>query len=330
MAIPALIRTRRAAACTLLAVAGFLGCVTGAKAETFPNRPIRLQVGYTAGGGIDTVSRILAEEASPFLGQPIIVENKAGAGGIIAGDFVAKSDPDGHILMTAAAGAMVISPHLKRSMSYRLDDFTGVTLAGASPLLIIVSAGSPITSLQDLIARAKANPGTITYGTPGIGTSNHTAALLFEMAAGIKLQHVPYRGPEANMDLLAGRIDLVFDALTTASPFVSDGRVRALAVTTKTRASMLPSVPTIAESGFPGFDSANWYGIVAPAKTPPAHIEKLNAAFVKAIGKPAVQEKLKAIGFVPAGNSASEFNAFLKSEYEKMGAAIRAANITPE
>jgi tripartite-type tricarboxylate transporter receptor subunit TctC len=303
---------------------------TQAQTDTFPNRPIRLQVGYAAGGGIDAVSRIVAEEVSKLLPQRIVVENRAGAGGTIASDFVAKSEPDGHILMTAAAGSTVISPHLKKDMTYRIEDFTGVTLLGAGPLLIIVSATSPIKDLADLIKRAKAAPGTITYGSPGVGTSNHTAALMFEQAAGIKLQHIPYKGPEANMDLLAGRIDLVFDALTTATPFIKDGRVRAIAITTKQRNSDLPSVPTIAESGFPGFDASNWYGIVAPAKTPSATIEKLNAAFLAALRDPTVKAKLNTIGFTVAGTSAAEFNDFLKSQYEKMGAAIRAANITPE
>jgi tripartite-type tricarboxylate transporter receptor subunit TctC len=301
-----------------------------AQTEPFPNRPIRLQVGYAAGGGIDAVSRIVAEEVSKLLPQRTVVENRPGGGGMIASDFVAKAEPDGHILMTAAAGSVVISPHLKKAMPYRIEDFTGVTLMGAGPLLIIVRDGSPIKDLGDLIKRAKDAPGTITYGSPGIGTSNHTAALMFEQAAGIKLQHVPYKGPEANMDLLAGRIDLVFDALTTATSFIKDGRVRALAITTKERSLELPSVPTIAESGFAGFNASNWYGIVAPAKTPPATIEKLNAAFLAALRTPSVKEKLNAIGFTVAGTSVADFNDFLKSEYQKMGAAIRAANITPE
>lgn len=296
-------------------------------AKDFPTKNIRLLVGFTPGGGIDTAARIVAQEASKELPIPIVVENKPGLGGSIAGQEVARAEPDGYTLFLTAPGSAVINPHLLKDLGYKFEDTRAVTLVGLVPLVVVTHKGSPFQSLADIVKAAKAKPATLNYGTVGVGTSNHMATALFEMMAGIQMTHVPYKGPQANTDLLAGRLDLIFDAITTATPFIKEGQYRALAVTTKSRSPLLPDVATIAELGYPDYQASNWYGIVAPAGTPPQLIARLNAIFVKAIRSPEATQRLEKMGLIVSANSPAEFDQFLKDEYKRMGEVVRAAAV---
>ena len=299
-------------------------------ARPFPTRPVRLLVGFTAGGGIDAIARIVAQEASKHLSHPIVIENKPGLAGGIAAETVAKSEADGHTLLMTAPGSAVINPHLIKDLSYKFDDMTAVTLVGLVPLVVVTHTGSKLHSLHDVIATAKAHPGSLNYGSVGVGTSNHMATVLFEMLSGIQMTHVPYKGPQANTDLLAGRLDLIFDAITTATPFIQASQYRPLAVTTKTRSPLLPSVPTIAESGFPDYEASNWYGIVAPAQTPKELVSKLHEVFVTAIRSPEVMKRLEDIGMNVAANTPADFDEFLREQYRRMGDIVRTTGVKPQ
>lgn len=308
--------------------AAFLAITTHATASAqnvpaFPNKPIKMLVGFTPGGGIDTVARLAAQEASKHLAVPVIVENRPGLGGSIAGEAVARAAPDGYTIFVTAPGSAVINPHLLKDLNYKVEDTRGVTLIGLVPLVIVTHPGSKLHTLSDLVKAAKSNPGGLNYGTVGVGTSNHMATALFEMVSGIKMAHVPYKGPQANTDLLAGRLDLIFDAITTATPFIKENQYRALAVTTTVRSPMLPAVPTIAESGYPDYEASNWYGIVAPAGTPQDIVAKLNDAFVKAIRAPETTKRLEDMGVIVAANTPSQFDEFLRAQYQRMGEVVR-------
>ncbi len=298
--------------------------------KDFPSKPIRLLVGFTPGGGIDTVARLVAQEASKDLPVPIVVENKPGLGGSIAGEAVARAEPDGYTLFVTAPGSAVINPHLLKDLGYKFEDTRGVTLIGLVPLVVVTHRNSPYQSLANIVDAAKARPGQLNYGTVGVGTSNHMATALFELMAGVQMTHVPYKGPQANTDLLAGRLDLIFDAITTATPFIKEGQYRALAVTTKTRSPLLPDVPTIAELGYADYQASNWYGIVAPAGTPPQIMARLNSLFVKAIRSREATERLQKMGMIIAANAPGEFDQFLQAEYKRMGEVVRAAAVKPQ
>jgi tripartite-type tricarboxylate transporter receptor subunit TctC len=298
--------------------------------DDYPTRPIRLTVGFSPGGGIDTVARIVAQEVAKTFPQPIVVENRPGAGGNIAADSVAKAPPDGYSLHFAAPGSAVINHHLIKPMPYEFNDLTPVTLVGTVPLVVIVPVDSPLKSLQDLVATARAQPDKLTYGTPGVGTSNHMATELFLHMAQLKAVHVPYKGPAANTDLIAGRLDFIFDAITTATPFITGGKVRALAVTTPMRSPMLPDVPTIAELGFPKYSASNWYGVVTRAGTPAPVVSKLNAAMREAVRQPEVTKRLEGMGVIVRASTVDEFRQFLDEQHQAIGQLVKAAGIKIE
>jgi tripartite-type tricarboxylate transporter receptor subunit TctC len=313
----------------ILAAAAFL--LPGpTAAQDFPNRPLRLQVGFTPGTGIDVVARAVASEVTRLIGQPVIVENRPGAGGNLAAQATAKADPDGYTLHWAAPGSAVINHHLNKSMPYSFKDLEPVSLVGLVPLVVIVRSESPLKSLDDLVAAAKADPSKLTYGTPGLGTSNHMATELFLYQANIKATHVPYKGSAANTDLIGGQLDFIFDSITTSTPFIRAGKVRALAVTTAQRSPLLPDVGTIGELGFSGYAASNWYAVVVPAGTPTAIIDKLNDAFVKAARSPEVEKKLQDLGVIVAASSAGELRKFLDEQYEAMGRVVKEAGLEPK
>ncbi len=299
-------------------------------AQEFPNRPIRLYVGFTPGTGIDVVARIVAAEVSKNIGQPVVVENRPGAGGNIAGDAAAKAAPDGYSLHWAAPGSAVINHHLNKAMPYAFKDLAPVTLIGIVPLVVIVPANSPYKTLADVANAMKATPGKLSFGTPGVGTSNHMATELFLYNAKAKATHIPYKGSAANQDLLAGSLAFIFDSITTATPFITGGRVRPLAVTTAMRSPMLPDVQTIAEQGYPGYDAANWYAVTAPNGTPAPIVQKLNAEFVKAVRTPEVEKRLQGLGVIVAGSSVDELRRFLDTQYESIGRVVKEAGIRTE
>ncbi len=294
----------------------------------WPTRFVRLVVPFTPGGGIDSVARIVGARLSEVWGQQVVVENKPGAGGNIASEFVARAEPDGHTLYITAAG-LVVNQYLFASINYDpAVDFAPVTLICLFPNLMIVPSSSPFRSVGELIAFAKANPGKLTFGTPGHGSSPHMAGELFKHLAGVDLTHVPYRGASpALTDLIAGRTDMSFAVMASGLPLAQNGQVRALAITAATRAQAAPDIPTIAEAGVPGYNSSSWFAFVAPSKTPTAVIQKIQADTVAVLAEPAIKERLDKLGLTIVGSTSAELAAHLKVEKERWEPVIKRANI---
>ena len=298
-----------------------------AEAQGYPNHPIRMVVPFSPGGTTDTPGRIIAQRLSEALGQPIIVENKPGAGSTIGTDFVAKAKPDGYTLLLTST-THVLSPHLYKNLPYDpLKDFEPITLVASGPYVLVVNPSLPVKSVRELIALAKAQPGKIDYATSGNGSSQHLVGALFASMAGIQLNHVPYRGSgPATADLIGGQVKVGFPGTPIALPHIKSGRLRALAVTTKTRSPELPDVPTIAESGVPGYEATIWLGLLAPAGTPREIIDRLNSEVSKVLRNPEVQKSVLATGVEATSMTPEEFGRFLHSEYEMWGKVVREAH----
>jgi tripartite-type tricarboxylate transporter receptor subunit TctC len=308
-------------------------CQIAAHAQdaAYPNRPIKMLVGFGAGGGTDIAARIMAQKMSEILGQSIVVENRTGASGMIAAEDEAKSAPDGYVLMMGSQTTYAVAPNLYRKVT--LDpakDFAGVAMTGASPLVLVVNPSFAAHSVKDVIAMAKADPSKINFGTGGLGTTPHMTAELFQYTAGIKMVHVAYRGeaPAIN-DLLAGQIPLMFANLSAVMGNLKAGTVRALAVTGAHRSPSAPDIPTVAEGALPGFEAETWWSIVAPAGTPPAVLAKLNAAARKALADDDTKRRFADLGMTNGGSSPEELDAYIKSEIAKWSKVIKDANIQP-
>lgn len=311
-----------------ITMALFVAVIPSALAQTFPSRPIRVVIAFPAGGPTDFVGRLLADKLKDTLGQ-VIIENKPGANGAIGADFVAKSDPDGHTLFLTTVGAVAITPHMRTDLPYdTLRDFATVTLVVRNSTVLVVRADSPINSAKEFVAMAKAKDGDLPFATTGVGSTVHIAIELFAASGGFKYVHVPYRGAApALTDLLGGQVQAVFLDAPVLMPQIRAGKVKPLGIASGQRNPMLPDVPTLAEVGYSDTTSDNWYGLLAPAKTPPAVIAKLNAAYVAAINDPIVKEKLVQSGAIPVANSPAEFGTFLKAELERLGKLVRAKGI---
>jgi tripartite-type tricarboxylate transporter receptor subunit TctC len=294
----------------------------------WPNRIVKLVVPFTPGGGIDAVGRIIGARLSEMWGQQIVVENKPGAGGNIASEFVARSAPDGYTLYITAGG-LAVNRFLFPSINYDpVADFAPVTLICLFPNLLVVPISSPFRSVGDLIAQAKANPGKITFASPGHGSSPHMSAELFKYMAKVDLVHVPYRGASpAYTDLIAGRVDCTFAVMASGLPLVQNGQLRALGVSTATRQPTAPDVPTIAEAGVPGYDTSSWFAFFVPAKTPSEIVHKIQADTVAAMAEPAIKSKLETLGVITVGSTPQALATHLKDEMDKWGPVIKAANI---
>jgi tripartite-type tricarboxylate transporter receptor subunit TctC len=322
--------TRREALGTLAASVVASALVSPAPAQTapWPQRFVRLVVPFTSGGGIDTIGRIVGARLSEIWGQQVVVENKPGAGGNIASEFVARAEPDGHTLYITAGG-LTVNKFLFEKIGYDpVADFAPVTLICLYPNLMVVPAGSPHKTTADIIAFAKTNPGKLTFGTPGHGSSPHMAGELFKYLAGVDLTHVPYRGASAALtDLIAGRTDLSFAVMASGLPLVQNGQLRAIGVTTATRAPMAPDVPTIAESGVAGYDMSSWFAFVVPAKTPAAIVQKIQSDTIAVLKEPAIKERLDKLGVVIVGSTTTQLGDHLKSEMARWEPVIRRANI---
>jgi tripartite-type tricarboxylate transporter receptor subunit TctC len=302
-----------------------------AQDAAYPNRPIKMLVGFGAGGGTDIAARIMAQKMSEILGQSIVVENRTGASGMIAAEDEAKSTPDGYVLMMGSQTTYAVAPNLYRKVTLdAAKDFAGVALTGASPLVLVVNPSFAAHSVKDVIAMAKADPGKINFGTGGLGTTPHMTAELFQYTAGIKMVHVAYRGeaPAIN-DLLAGQIPLMFANLSAVMGNLKAGTLRALAVTGAHRSPSAPDIPTVAESALPGFEAETWWGIVAPAGTPHAILTKLNAAARKALADDDTKRRFADLGMTNGGSSPEELDAYIKSEIAKWSKVIKDANIQP-
>ena len=308
-------------------VAALLACA-GALAQGFPSRPIRIVVPFPPGGGTDVVSRAVAPVMSQTLGQPVIVENRAGAGGNIGTEAVAKAAPDGYTLLVASA-ATAINNTLAKNLTWQVSrDFAPVVLLVINQSLLVAHPSVPASNVKELIALAKSKPGQVTYGSYGNGSSAHLIGELFKMMAGVDLLHVPYKGaaPAVN-DLLGGQVNLVFADVAAVLPHVKSGRLKPLGIGSSRRFDGLPEVPTIGEAGVPGFEAGGFLGLVAPAGTPAAAIGALNAAAGKSLSVPEVRERLVGLATVPMGGSPEQFAQHLRAEVDKWAKVIRAGNI---
>jgi tripartite-type tricarboxylate transporter receptor subunit TctC len=300
--------------------------IASAAAQTaYPSRPLRLVSPFPPGGVVDTVSRVVAQKLSESLGQPVVVENKVGAGGNIAAEFVSKAVPDGYTLLMGSIATHAINVSLYSRMPYDAErDFAPVSLAATNTNLVVVNPSFPVRSIAELIVYAKANPGKLNYGTAGSGTAQHLAGELFKTTAGIDMVHVPYKGAAPGIsDLLAGQIPLMFVDISISLPHVRAGRLRALAVTAGKRVPQLPEVPAVAESGMLGFEVNAWFGVFVPAGTPREIVNRLNADIVRGLAAPDVRERLLALGVEPVTSTPEQFAAFVKSEIAKWGRIVK-------
>jgi tripartite-type tricarboxylate transporter receptor subunit TctC len=303
-----------------------------ARAQAWPARPIRLIVPFPPGGGTDVISRQLAERIGANTGWTIVIENRAGAGGNIGLDAVAKAAPDGYTIGMGQAANLAINPALYAKMPFDpLKDFAPIGSIASQGLVVVVSAKSPVRTLADLVAAAKAKPQGISLAHPGNGTVGHLGGVMFARRAGIELLIVPYKGASpAVTELMGGQVDVLFGNPLAVMPLVSSGVLRALAVTSSRRLAALPDVPTIAESGYPGFEATNWSGLVAPARTPEGIVAQLSAQSDAALKRPELTERLALDGSVPFPGSAAEFAGFMRAERAKWGAAVKDAGVRIE
>lgn len=308
-----------------------LAIASGALAQGFPAKPVRVVVPFPPGGGTDIVARTVTPKMAEILGQPFVIENRAGAGGNIGTEVVAKSSADGYTLLVASAST-AINTRLMPNLPWDLSrDFAPVVLMVVNNHLLAAHPSLPASNVRELLALAKAKPGYVTYASYGPGSSAHLTAELFKLMAGVDLLHVPYKGaaPAVN-DLLGGQVNIMFADVAALLPHIKSGKLRPLGIASAKRFEGLPDVPTIAESGVPGFEAGGFLGLVAPAGTPPAVIDALNAAAQKALAMPDVRERLMALASPPVGGTPEQFGQHLKREIDKWARVIQAANIKPE
>ena len=319
--------TRRAAGALAVVMVA-----SSAWAQDFPSRSLKLVVPYAPGGGADSVARIVAKRVAENVGQPIVIENKGGAGSIVGTDLVAKAEPDGYTLLLGQSGPISINPAVYKTLPYDpVKDFAPITMTTAYPYILVVNSESPAKTLKEFVVLAKSKPGAMNYGSTGVGAANHLVAELFNSKAGLKMTHVPYRGTALAVgDLVSGQLNVVFGDPISVLPHIRSGKLRALAVTSLERSPVAPEVPTVAESGYPGFEALAWHGILAPAKTPPAVIKKLNAEIVKALADPATRELLEKQAMQTVGNSPEAFASFIQKDIATWKAVAAAANVTVE
>jgi tripartite-type tricarboxylate transporter receptor subunit TctC len=316
---------RLVAGCTLaLAIAL---ATAGAVAQTYPAKPVRLIIPFPPGGSADTIARLLAQEMSKSLGQPVVAENRPGAGGNIGVDVVAKSAPDGYAFGLAAAGALAINQHLMGKLPYDpVKDLVPIAKLADIPIVVAVANTTPAGSVQELVALAKAKPGGLSFGSAGNGTAMHLSGELFKIMAGVDMTHVPYKGSApAVTDLVAGQVPVAFVDLVSALPQIRAGKVKGLAVASAKRTITAPDLPTIAEAGVPGYDAVGWFGLVAPAGTPPDVVARLNAETVRIMTLPEVRDRALATGAEPSTGTSAEFAAFIASEIPKWERVVKAS-----
>jgi tripartite-type tricarboxylate transporter receptor subunit TctC len=310
----------------LIAIAS-LAFAVNAYGQDWPTRPLRMILPFPPGGGTDILGRMIAERLSAGIGQPVVTENRGGAGGNVGAEAAARSAPDGYTIVLVAP-SLAISPTLYSKINYDpVKDFAPVSLVATVPNVMITQPSLP-GQLQEFIAFAKAKPGVLNFGSGGAGTSNHLAGELFNIVTGANLVHVPYKGVNLAMqDVLAGNVHLVFIGIPAAAPHVKAGKLRALAVVAPQRSNALPDVPTVAEAGLKDFEVTTWYGVLAPAGTPPAVVRRLNAELVKIMHAPEMKEKLSATGTEPLTSTPEEFAAYIKREIAKWGDVVRRAGV---
>jgi tripartite-type tricarboxylate transporter receptor subunit TctC len=317
-------------AAAAVAGAGVLTRIAPGRAQTFAGKQIRLVVPFPAGGPTDIVARPLAQMLGEGLNAIIVVDNRGGAGGSIGADVVAKSAPDGQTLLVGTVGTHAINPALYAKLSYDpIHDFTSVAMVAHAPVAVVVHPSQPVNDLADLVALAKRMPGKLNYGSAGVGTPGHLTAEMFRSASGIDIQHVPYKGSSpAVTDLVGGQIQIMFDPLQSVLSNVQGGKLRALAVSSKARSPVVPDVPTIAESGYDGFETTAWWGVFAPAKMPDALVVALSAEIRRIAGSEAFRSRLELLGVTPVATLAgAAFLEFQRSEIAKWGKAVHDAGV---
>ena len=314
-----LIRILAAAALVALAPLAGIG------AEPFPGKQVRFVVPYPPGGPLDTVARLLGQKVSASIKHPVVIDNVPGAGGNIGAGVVARAAPDGYTILMGAVATHAINPTLYSTIPYNAEkDFIAVTQLASTPNVLVVNNAIEANSVAEFIKLAKSKPGKLNFGSGSTGSAGHLAGELFKTMAGVDMAHIPYKGAAGAMqDLIGGRVDLMFDNLASSLSQVKGGRVRALAVTTSKRTKLAPELPTIAESGLPGFDISTWFGIFVPAGTPRPVVDRLHAEFTRALAAPDVREKMLALGAEPVGSTPEQFTAYVKAEAAKYAKLVR-------
>lgn len=306
-------------------------CVANAPAQTYPVKPIRMLFGYTAGGAGDVSARMLAQKLSESLGQNVVVENRPGAGGAIADEAVARAPADGYTLLYAA-GSTAILPALRSRLPYDVErDFAPVSLVVITSFALVIHPSVPVRDAKALIELARSQPGKLTFGSPGVGSSAHFAAELFNMMADVKMLHVPYKGPpEATTAVVAGQIDLAFPSVTGALPLITAGKLKALGVSSASRAALLPSVPTLSEAGIGGYQRGGWNGVLVPAAVPKDIIARLNGAIVKGVNSPEIRDAFVKQGLEIQTTTPEQFAAFIRNEMAQNAKVVKFAGIKVE
>ncbi|GHC81832.1 MFS transporter [Pseudorhodoferax aquiterrae] len=313
------------------ALAATLALAAPAFAQTFPTKPMTIVVPASPGGAIDLAARLIGQKFTEAWGQPVVIENKTGATGVIGTDFVAKSAPDGHVLALVAS-SHAINPSMFKKLPFdTVRSFEPVVQTHTVPLVLVVAPDAPFKTMQDVIAFGKKNPGQLSFASSGNGGAPHFSGELFQSMAGLQMQHIPYKGSTlAHPDLMSGRVSLMFDTLAATSAQIKAGKLRALAVTTPKRLPAFPDVPTVAEAGLPGYETSTWGGLLAPAGTPKATVQKLALETTRILALPDVRERMLAAGVEPVGGTPEQFAAFIASEMVKWGKVAKAAGIEPE
>src|SRR5215207_1887584 len=316
----------------IAALTTFLAIPAFAQAAPWPSKPITYVVPFAAGGTTDILARLIGEKLSKALGQPIIVENRPGAGGNIGSDFVVRAAPDGYTILGGTISSHAINVSLYAKMPYDPEkNFAPITLIGSLANVLAVNADSPVRTVQELIAEAKAKPGALTFASSGAGTSQHLAGELFKRLAGVEITHIPYKGSApALQDLIGGHVSMVFDNIVAVAALIKSGKVRPLGVTSLKRVQAFPEVPTIAESGLPDYEVVSWQGIFAPAGTPPVMVKCLNEEIGKILNMPDVVERMDTLGLEPVGNTPEEFANFQRAEITKWAKVVKEAGLKPE
>lgn len=313
----------------LVVAAAVAGSAVAAQAQSYPSKALRVIVPFPPGAGVDIVTRAVSGRLGEALGQQLVIDNRAGAGGIVGAEVAAKAPPDGYTLFMGTAGILTVIPHMNSKAPYSPErDFAPVSLVASVPSMLVVHPSLPVKSVKDLIALARAKPGAINYASTGNGTLPHLAAEFFKTQAKINMVHVAYKGSApATTDLLGGQVEVFFGNVLSVIGQVKNGRLRALAVTSLQRQPVAPEVPTLAESGFPGFEAGTWFGLLAPAATPREIINRLHADIAKVVRLPDVQERLAGQGATTIGNTPEQFAAYIKSESAKWAHVLKASGV---
>lgn len=318
----------------VLAFAGvaLLGGLPSAQAQNWPTKPVRFIVPFTPGGGNDTIARLIGQKLTTVIGQQVVIDNRAGAGGTIGAEAAARSAPDGYTMFLAGVATHGINPNLRKKLPYDpVKDFEPVSLIAQAPLLVVVHPSLPVRNTRDLIALAKAKPGQVTYASNGAGGSSHMAVELFNMMTNTKMLHVPYKGlSPALTDLISGQVQVMFSSAVAMLPQVKAGRLRAIAMTGSKRSPALPDLPTVAESGVPGYETGSWYGVVMPAGTPKPIVNRLAKEIATIAKSPEINERLVDDAAIPVGSTPEEFGAFIRKELARWAKVVRQGHISVE